>query len=105
MWFIILNGKQEGPYSFEELREIKEITPDTLAWKEGMENWLPIRDIPELKKLFEEPQPSEEMIEGPEGKGTAEDLVLSIPQAEPPLFFWLLLISLLFIYALLQLYS
>ena len=40
--YLHLNGEQKGPFSAEQLRAMLasgEITPDTLAWREGMSEW------------------------------------------------------------------
>ncbi len=60
IWFIIIDGKKEGPFSFFELKIDDRITPDTLAWKEGFPQWLPIRNIPELKDLFKDEKSDED---------------------------------------------
>jgi hypothetical protein len=39
--------QQHGPVSIEDLRALK-LPPDTLAWREGLPDWVPIRSIPEL---------------------------------------------------------
>ena len=52
--YFYLNEKneQKGPASPEEL--IKNgITKSTLVWKNGMAQWLPAGDIPEINQLFE----------------------------------------------------
>ena len=44
-----------------QLRESGELTPQTLAWTQGMDQWVPAGSIPELKSLFstktQEPPP------------------------------------------------
>lgn len=46
------DGKERyGPFTVEQLRE-RNLTPDTLVWKEGMADWLPARQISELESLF-----------------------------------------------------
>lgn len=106
VWFIIFKGKEKGPYSFQDLQRIKEITPDTLAWREGMETWLPIRRIPELKKLFEDKDnPSPTLDEVLEGEPGSDDLALSLTHVEPPSYFWLFIIVTIIIYVLLQFYT
>jgi hypothetical protein len=104
-WFVILKGKREGPFSVPELLRQEGVDENTLAWREGMEKWLPIREIPELKFLFIEKEPSlpsQEEVEGPQVK--SEDLVLSLPNAQPPVIFWIFFITLLLTYALYQFY-
>lgn len=105
VWFIILNGKVEGPYLFQDLKAIKGLTLDTLAWREGLETWTPVRKIPELIKLFSDNEPPpitlKEIFEGePGGEGTA----MSVPYVEPPSYFWFIFITMIIIYAFLQFY-
>lgn len=43
-------SERYGPFTFEQLRE-RNITPETLVWKEGMADWLPARQVPDLQSL------------------------------------------------------
>jgi len=108
VWFVLLAGEIKGPFSLPELKELKGFTPDTLVWKEGMEKWLAAREVIEFKTLFaeqEEPPPPEEVLDRvPSGKLTGEDLALSLPNADPPLLFWLIFSLLIIAYALFQFY-
>jgi len=46
------DGKERyGPFTIEQLRE-RNITPDTLVWKEGMADWLPAKDVSDLQSLL-----------------------------------------------------
>ena len=51
-WFYAKNGSQQGPLSTDEIKSriaMGEIGPSDLAWCEGMSDWLPIGQIPQLK--------------------------------------------------------
>ena len=50
-YFIILNGSQTGPFEVNELYN-KGITPETLVWTEGMENWTPAWQVGDLKPVI-----------------------------------------------------
>ena len=50
-YYIASNGQNLGPYSVEQLAQ-QRITPDTMLWTQGMPNWAPASQIPELKQLF-----------------------------------------------------
>lgn len=101
-WYILLNQKQYGPYTFQELKGIASITPDTLCWREGMNGWVPIRDVPELKDLFkDEPVPEDEEVSI---AAPSEDLALTLIPAEPPYYLWLILLILVISYVLFQFY-
>lgn len=109
-WFVIIKKERKGPFSVPELLRMDGITPDTLAWREGMSGWKKIRDIPELKLLFGEntsPQgniPGEIIEEGGEKVTEQEDLTLAMPHAEPPWIFWIVFFLLICAYVLLQFY-
>lgn len=46
------DGKERfGPFTLEQLRE-KNITGETLVWKEGMADWLPAKSVSDLNSLF-----------------------------------------------------
>ena len=50
-WHIAVNGQTQGPCSAEEISThlaSGRISTDTLVWKEGMADWTPISQIPEL---------------------------------------------------------
>ena len=51
-WFYAKSGAQQGPLSTDEIKSrlaMGEIGPDDLAWCEGMSDWMPIGQIPQLK--------------------------------------------------------
>ncbi len=50
-YFHLLNDQQLGPVSIEELKK-KNIKKDTLIWAEGMDDWKPAAQLPELKDMF-----------------------------------------------------
>lgn len=104
-WYVLLNEKQYGPYTFVELKGIASITPDTLCWREGMDGWLPIRNVPELKDLFKDEHVPPPVPDEIPDVLPAEDLTLSIPQSEPPFYLWLMLLIIVIAYALFQIYS
>lgn len=46
------DGKERfGPYTMEELKG-KNITAETLVWKEGLVDWVPARNLADLQALF-----------------------------------------------------
>ena len=46
-----INEQQQGPVSFSELQQA-EVSPDTMVWFEGLEEWKRLGDIPELMHLL-----------------------------------------------------
>jgi hypothetical protein len=48
MFYYSLNGQQQGPVSEEQLRQMVAtgaIGPETLVWREGMADWLPVTSV------------------------------------------------------------
>lgn len=51
--FYYTDGKERfGPFTLEQLRE-KNLSGETLVWKEGMTDWMPARSVSDLNSLFE----------------------------------------------------
>lgn len=50
-YYIYINYQQDGPFSLEELKEMK-INRETMIWFEGQNEWLQANKIDELKELF-----------------------------------------------------
>lgn len=51
-WYYAKNGNQNGPLPTEDMKDriaMGEISPTDLAWTEGMADWMPVGQIPELK--------------------------------------------------------
>lgn len=105
-WFIFINGIQQGPYTLLELRHHDDVTPDTLVWKEGFVDWIPIRNVPELKEIFkDEQEPTPIEIKGFKKKlgDLNQDQEALALQRDPTQFFlWLVIILLFIIYTILQ---
>ena len=108
IWFVVIRGKQEGPFTKEELFADKRLTPDTLAWKPGLPTWMPLRNIPELKDLFEEKAvhrpPGKPSIFEEEKLQTAgkDALILENYREPPPWILWLIFALLLLFYTWLK---
>ncbi|MBN1653648.1 MAG: DUF4339 domain-containing protein [Deltaproteobacteria bacterium] len=57
-WHVAINDIPVGPMHREEVARkiaIGAVTGDSLAWREGLDDWMPARDIPELAVLFLKP--------------------------------------------------
>ncbi len=51
-WYYGLDGSEEGPFSLMEMRRkvvSGRVTEDHFVWKEGMEDWAPLEEVPALK--------------------------------------------------------
>ncbi len=56
-WYAAINGVPVGPIRIGELRRkaaLGAVTDDSLVWQEGMEEWRPVKTIPELASLVRE---------------------------------------------------
>ena len=47
-YFVVLNEKKEGPYTLEQLKNIK-LSQNTLVWRSDFNDWKLISDVDELK--------------------------------------------------------
>lgn len=64
-YLIAVDGKQDGPYEVTELAG-KGLTADTLVWTEGMTEWQPAGNIPELTGYITPVQPLQNMASSQE---------------------------------------
>lgn len=51
-WYYSAAGEQCGPVTILDIRNLianRQLVAEDLVWKEGMSDWTPIRDVPELK--------------------------------------------------------
>lgn len=72
MWYIISNGQQVGPLQKEQLTAYN-LTPSSMVWREGMQNWEPAANISELADIFrgnvanQAPHPADPVYAQPQG--------------------------------------
>jgi len=55
VFYLAVNGQQAGPFDQNGLQQqVREgtLTPETLVWAQGMDNWVAAKDVPELSSLF-----------------------------------------------------
>jgi predicted Zn finger-like uncharacterized protein len=74
-WYVAINGVPVGPVRISELRRkaaAGAVNEDSLCWQEGLEEWRPIRTIPDLAALVREA-----------AMGNRPSLI-SAPAPEPP---------------------
>ncbi len=53
-WFVGINGDPSGPFTREQVTakmRVGTITPDSLAWRDGLNDWRPVSEILELSEL------------------------------------------------------
>lgn len=56
-WYVAINGVPVGPVRISELRRkaaTGAVTEESLCWQEGLEEWRPIRSIPDLAAIVRE---------------------------------------------------
>ena len=84
---LIKNGKQEGPFTVEELSQ-QGITPESEVWAPGMADWAQAGDVPELTAVlqraeFEASQAAARIAENQPSIGEPYDPVVPPTQAPP----------------------
>ena len=52
VWYILIENQEEGPYSIQELRNDRRLTPSVLVRKSGSKRWYPIGRVKSLKAVF-----------------------------------------------------
>ncbi|HVJ88294.1 MAG TPA: GYF domain-containing protein [Labilithrix sp.] len=77
-WYVAINGVPVGPVRLSELRRKAAsgaVTEESLCWQEGLEEWRPIRSIPELAEIVRE------AAQGGKAVGTPPDPPPAAPRA------------------------
>ncbi len=57
-WHIVVEGEQQGPYTVAQIKEYLEagsLDVESFIWKEGFDDWLPIKDVPDFSAGEESP--------------------------------------------------
>lgn len=111
-WYVLIEGKKEGPFTTKELKRDPRITLDTLVWKKGFADWMPIKNVPELKDLFKEPEKTKEEEETEEEQDQLKggdlgpyQLALTAEYEPPHPIIWFILASLILLYVFYQLFQ
>jgi membrane protease subunit (stomatin/prohibitin family) len=64
LFFVAVNGTHPGPYPIDTLAEKARngsLARETLVWREGMAEWTPAGDVPELQPLFSAVPPARQI--------------------------------------------
>jgi len=56
-YYFAEGGEQRGPFELEQLTA-QGLKPEALVWHDGMTDWKPARELPELAGLFTPQQPA-----------------------------------------------
>jgi hypothetical protein len=88
-WYVAVDGAQQGPFAVNQVRAMVDantITPDTLVWKKGMPEWIPLAKVPELKPVAKPPPlPPSTPPPAPPSKGPPPLPTATKPGDPPPL--------------------
>lgn len=110
IWYVYIDGKKEGPYSVAELKRHPKVTPDTLGWKEGFKQWVPLRSIFELADVFEDEESyaideQESLDQSKKQKPKIDTDTVAIRYEPPASFFWIFIAILIIAYTLYVIYK
>jgi predicted Zn finger-like uncharacterized protein len=75
-WFVAIHEKQTGPLTLEKVKEhwdAGEISPDSLCWRSGYSDWIPLADVKALAQVLA-PKPPKPIIVAPPAQ-----VVVSVP--------------------------
>lgn len=67
-YYLVLNGQSVGPYSLAFVQHwigSGQVAPSTLAWRQGMPQWMPLTQVPELASMFGAATPPPLLGSGP----------------------------------------
>lgn len=110
-WYIIVENRQEGPYSILELKRDLRFNPDTLVWKRGFKEWLPARAVAEIAEAFVDEEPAKPLHEPSKGKkidtelGGESPATLAMHHDPYQLLLWILVALLVIVYAFYQFFD
>lgn len=62
VWHVVVNGEQQGPYEPQQLADLlnsRAIDWESFVWREGFDNWVPLRNVDDLVALLSSQQQEE----------------------------------------------
>lgn len=65
-WFVAIDDKQTGPLTLDKIKEHwdrGEIGPDSLCWRAGFDDWIPVSDVSALASVLA-PKPAKPIVIG-----------------------------------------
>jgi predicted Zn finger-like uncharacterized protein len=84
IWFVVVDGQQTGPLLVSEVEAYLasgEVDAETYAWRDGLDDWQRIADIPELARLLGGGAADDEGDDG--GFSDEATRVVSLESSEP----------------------
>lgn len=52
IYYMVVDEKSTGPFTLDEVTLHPKLTPETLVWKPGIDNWVAAKTLPELAQTF-----------------------------------------------------
>lgn len=102
IWFIIIENRQEGPFSILDLKNDHRFTPDTLVWKVGFKEWMLARNVKEIASAFKDEPASKKTQKPFQDKGLPSDagkeVTLTLNQDPYQWILWILIFLLIIFY-------
>jgi hypothetical protein len=86
-WYAAINGVPVGPVRIGELRRkaaLGAVTEDSLVWQEGMEEWRPVKTVPDLAALVREAASGKVAMLTPESPTTRGSVLPPAPAPQAP---------------------
>ncbi|NMO15734.1 adventurous gliding motility protein GltJ [Pyxidicoccus fallax] len=80
-WYVAIDEKQVGPFTVEKVKDLwdrGEVGPDSLCWRSGFSDWIPLSETAELASVLA-PRPSKPVIVAPEPVSTSTPTVQAGP--------------------------
>ena len=81
-WYVAINEKQTGPLTLEKIKEHwdhGEISPDSLCWRAGFDDWIPVSEAKMLNSVLA-PKPPKPIVVAPAATITqSAPAVVSVP--------------------------
>jgi len=80
-WYVAIDEKQVGPFGVEKVKDLwdrGEVGPDSLCWRSGFSDWIPLSETAELASVLA-PRPSKPVIVAPEPVSGSTPAVASGP--------------------------
>ena len=68
IYYMVVDEKSTGPYTLDEITLHPALTPETLVWKPGIDNWIAAKTLPELAPAFVNQQEQNQYQTPPEYK-------------------------------------
>jgi len=88
-WYVEINGRQTGPHPSDKVLALiqgGQVTADSLAWRQGMDKWQPLKSISEFAAAIP-PGPIGAPVEDPAKRGAATAAVVGAQAVKSDGFF------------------